>query len=452
MLAASLGALWMSQSFFIWPAWSAHLRQELPEQGDPAGQTVTQSLEDAIEQCESGVLSDWACADRLNGQLKDLEGSIASVIRRRSSLNLVRRAKLLRLVALEHSGQKDEALRLMTDLVSVSPLTQDELLELGPTLASEASRTRARIEARGNGVIQVRCRSACIVAINDVLVDNPAIVPIGVYRVTVSGIEQSASPLIKTIAVTQRGQKRSLDYQPPALKPKPSAEQPSSEPEARIRETIAFKSPMTVAEGPVVAPLIPRKALRVGMVAALATAATGGFLWSMDERCKTRQYQGVLPNGDALCKPGQTWGTKHAGIAVLSVGAVGLLAGAVMLGVERARGKGKEPLRLPKGAKEQSVARTRFAPRYRNRHFPRWFELSGMGLGLAGIVSGGILLGFDGKRVPGKSFNYDNRPHALGLIVAGAQFLAFSSIFLAIDEWPRAKKRRSVSFWPVLKF
>lgn len=72
----------------------------------------------------------------------------------------------------------------------------------------------------------------------------------------------------------------------------------------------------------------------------------------------------------------------------------------------------------------------------REAHFPLWAELGGSGLGLAGIVSGSILLALDGTPGEGGGKRV-NRYHGTAFLVSGAQLLALSLIFLAIDRWPR---------------
>lgn len=77
----------------------------------------------------------------------------------------------------------------------------------------------------------------------------------------------------------------------------------------------------------------------------------------------------------------------------------------------------------------------------RKEHFPLWAELTGAGLGLAGVVAGVTLLQYKGKiatpEEPDKTSGYVNQYHGTAILVAGAQLLALSVIFLAIDRWPR---------------
>lgn len=108
-------------------------------------------------------------------------------------------------------------------------------------------------------------------------------------------------------------------------------------------------------------------------------------------------------------------------------------------------------LRVPADAASKSVATTRRVLR-RDRHFPLWLELTGVGLGVAGVVSGAILLAFDGRRSEPGGLRYDNFAHGFGILAGGSQVLVFSAVFLTIDQWPKNRRPRSEPKGLALRF
>lgn len=77
--------------------------------------------------------------------------------------------------------------------------------------------------------------------------------------------------------------------------------------------------------------------------------------------------------------------------------------------------------------------------------FPLWLELSGVGLGVASVITGGVVRLATESPPPAspkpsqerKKPYFDGRSQGLAMILAGAQLALVSLIFLAIDRWPR---------------
>lgn len=425
-----------------WAQAPRHTQNTLPSLDE-----LTEALQDGMDRCGTGAVPPQACAQELEELLEKLRAHSAQAAKRRSLQLIIRRAKLKLFTVHRQSGSPNNASFFLEDIISVSPLSQHELLELGPTLASEAQASMQRIDLKARGTIEVSCERPCAVSVNDTLVDNPVSLPIGNYRLTVVGLTAEPVSLVRSVKLKFKGQQKKLRFEnrgtsnaehtpkeptPPFPPARPAAEAPRPLLDPKSTEPLQHGTFQAPLDGPWVAPILPRRAMQIGMATALVTSATGAALWSMSGYC-TDHYEGVTDiKGNAICEPGKRLDTQAAGIAVLSVGAAALFTGSILLGMERARGR-----RL-----HQPHLAAYTAAQVRARHFPRWFELTGAGLGLTSIVWGSIALGFDGKQISGKSYNYSNKRQSVALLVTGAQFLAFSGIFLAIDEWPRHSRPR----------
>lgn len=107
----------------------------------------------------------------------------------------------------------------------------------------------------------------------------------------------------------------------------------------------------------------------------------------------------------------------------------------------------KQKANTPKLSGSQQNKRQALEPAYsqrvpRSEHFPLWFEMTGLGLGIAAMGSGVLLLSYDRKLNKDADTLYDNRAQGTGLLLAGVQVFAFSVVFLAIDGWWRSKKKQ----------
>lgn len=413
---------------------------------------LTDELQDTIDSCESGSLDTQGCASRLETQLLKLRAHAADTAKQRSLQNLIRRAKL-RLFSV-HTEQKrdEEAQAALLDIIAVSSLSQDELFGLGPSQANKARAAMQRLDLQARGTIEVTCTQPCIVTVNDTLVDNPISLPLGRYRLAVTGLAPESSAMVQPVELVFRGQSKTFTY-PELSHEKPartdSRESSLTQPNRRFDDSPEIlptedtePHPLAPHPGPAIVPIFSRTTMQIGMASALLITVAGSALWSMDGHCLEYIKNVVDDRGNPVCKPNETLNSKVARISILGIGAAALIAGSTLLAVERAKGRraAKHKLVEPANARELHIGYKPRQARPRGRHFPRWLELTGLGVGLAGLVSGSIALGYDSKRIPKKTYNYDNKTQGTALVVGGAQFLVFSAIFLAIDEWPRARR------------
>lgn len=415
---------------------------------------LTDALQDLMDECDMAAIPQQTCASRGETLLEQLRSYRIETVKQSSLQQLIRRAKLKLFTWHAQSGASEQATAVLTDIVAVAPLNQDELLELGPTHAKQARSTTQYLDLKARGTLEVSCNQPCAVAVNDTQVDNRVRLPIGSYRLVVVGLGSDLPALSRTVELKYQGQQKKLSF-PEQSEPTPTPAPSETAENQPVQADNLVQPPATLVEqtemqrfvphhGPVVVPILPRRVMQIGMTSALVVSAAGSMLWSMDGICTSYQKNKITPQGDVPCLPGKGLNSKAAGISILGVGAATLLAGSALLTAERVKGRRAQPTNQRDSAadRELSVRTAGRGARLRRRHFPRWFELAGAGLGLAGIVSGAITLGFDGKRVPGEAQNYDNKPQGIALMVGGAQFLVFSTIFLAIDEWPRTSKRK----------
>lgn len=83
---------------------------------------------------------------------------------------------------------------------------------------------------------------------------------------------------------------------------------------------------------------------------------------------------------------------------------------------------------------------------YRRRHLPRWTEISGLSLGLGAVITGATMHAMNDrclKKEKGQcSALLDSSHLGRAAWIAGTQIFLTSLVFLLIDEWPRARRRR----------
>lgn len=104
-------------------------------------------------------------------------------------------------------------------------------------------------------------------------------------------------------------------------------------------------------------------------------------------------------------------------------------------------------LKTPENAAADSVHPVVPGLAYRKRHFPLWVELTGMGIGVAGMVSALIMHQLNGKILykSKQQYPYEFDVLAPATLIASSQIFVISSIFFAIDQWPRKRKSRSLA-------
>lgn len=334
-------------------------------------------LEDQINNCESAALSPTTCAEQLNASLSILETQAARTARQNSLLNLIRRAKIRRFAAYAASQQLDKADSTLRSLISVRPFNQYELLDLGPALAARVEAQTRKVEALPHGTLHVFCQGPCSITVNDSLVNIPAQLPIGTYRLAVSGLTRHQQSLVETFEIRFDGQEHRFDLPAPPTHAPPGGKPvrlvtpvvPASDPSA---PKLGFDRNLLDKEGlPKVLPLLPRKPLRIGIASSVLVATAGTFLLALNGQCMDYKAVQIEKDGPyiAICKDNEEFNGIAFGTPLLAVGLTGLLTGVTLLVIERIRGK-RLGDRWLKEAQTPILGRLRRSPRRFSSRFP----------------------------------------------------------------------------------
>lgn len=322
------------------------------------------TLESHISACEAASLPPQECATALRADLNSLRSLAPHIARHGFLLNLIRRAKIDLFAAYIHAGERDKATTVLSKLLSVRPLNENERIDLDPELQSIARAEEERIDGLERGTLHVFCEVPCSVAVNDTLVRTPTRLPLGEYHLSVTGVGRSGESLTRTFEMSFGEQEhrfdllRRTDPAKGAKRPTEGARAPQSEFPA-LSDTADLRSATDLNPassspklGPWVAPIVPRKVLRAGVASAVLLTAVGTFFTAIHGQCY--DYQ-PLPNLDKTvdCRPGKTMSSRPIGVSLLSVGSAGLLSGAIFLAVERIRGKRQYTQPKPRASRAQ---------------------------------------------------------------------------------------------------
>lgn len=337
-------------------AWSKTVGQT--ERGGSKFQRDLLELESSARDCSAGSVSPEWCVQHLEPQLVVAKNYSREMVRLRSFRRLQRFAKLELFRALWTLGREPRAATLVREMVSTQPLSQEEILSLGPNAAKFAEDEESAVDRLGRGKLQVECDQACSVLVNETLVDRKVTLPYGEYRVIVCAADASLPPLTRAVrldaqhpsAVVRRANapasqgtlQASTNSRPEG---EPSTRQVSDSAGSPEPKHASSRAPMgsplrpsppsaaadtVLFEDPLVVPSLPRRVVRAGIGVGLLGTMLGPGLMVMDGFSFERDCIGSgCPNA---------WRTKDAGIGILIAGGVVLLGSSIMLLAERIRG------------------------------------------------------------------------------------------------------------------
>lgn len=313
------------------------------------------SLETSAKDCNAGIQTAKWCAEHLEEQLLASRAQHREMIQLRSLRRLHRFAQLELFRARLELGSEQSAVQLIRELVATQPLTQNEILNLGPRAAKVAEREERAVDKFDRGSLSVRCDQACSVLVNETLVDKEASLPFGSYRVVVCASDPALPPVTRRVrihagnpsavlkvsapAADEANKKNDGPEKAPAISsPRKVSQAPRPELPAKLvprdsslkRDAIAGPSSL-ILQDPLVQPYLPRVALRAGIGIGLLGTIAGSTLIAM------HGYN----TGKCLdsCEEKDELKTRGVGIGVMSAGGAILVASAVLLLAERIRGK-----------------------------------------------------------------------------------------------------------------
>lgn len=307
-------------------------------------------LESSAKDCSAGLkVPEW-CAQHLERQLVEARSYPREMVQLRSLRRLQRFAKLELFRALHSLGLEKRAILLIREMVSTQPLSQGEVLNLGPKAAKVAEREELTVDRFDRGKLTVHCDQACSVLVNETLVDKTVALPFGEYRVVICAADPTRPAITQTVrlhaqnssavlraktpepkAKPERTQKLAANRQDPSPKRRPLVAE-STLPDTSFNAASVPVSDSMLLEHPLVVPYLPRSALRAGVGIGLVGTMIGSTLVAMHGYWHEKNCLKDCPEETKVK-------TKPTGIGIISAGGAILLASTVMLLVERVRGK-----------------------------------------------------------------------------------------------------------------
>lgn len=230
-----------------------------------------------------------------------------------SQLNLARGLLL--------AGDEEQAARVMDAVLMTARERKLPIKRFGPTLVGFHDKRRKQLEQRGSAAIQIQCRIACRIVIDEQPAStNPGLLYLGLHRVWIEAADASAPAERHEIELSQDGVSEVLFY-----------------PEVAEDDECDVMPPPVVVTAPPAPPappkrILPRWAEISVAVIGVGAVAAGGVLLGLDGTCPGGQD----PVADASECP-DLYEATTSGIAAVGIGSALVVLGGVTLAIDEVR-------------------------------------------------------------------------------------------------------------------
>ncbi|KIG15248.1 hypothetical protein DB30_05792 [Enhygromyxa salina] len=317
VLACSLAALSTVTSFSV-PA--PQLAAPIVEFAAPESDGDYEAALTAVDEANIAVNRDpESSLPMLEAALEQLVGfgpQIAADPKGREALDL---SQLNLARALLLADNEDRAARVMDAVLLTARDRKLPIKRFGPTLVAFHDARRKLLDERGAGSIQIQCRLACRIVIDEQpATANSGLLYLGPHRVWVEAADGSAPAERHEIELGEDGVSEVLYY-----------------PEIADDDECEIVAPPPVAVEPPPPPpkrILPRWAEISVAVIGVGAVAAGGVLLGLDGKCPGGQD----PVADASECPDLYEGTV-SGIAAVGIGSALIVLGGVTLAVDEVR-------------------------------------------------------------------------------------------------------------------
>lgn len=328
-------------------------------QDDSRKQPINRSslLASTAKDCRAEVRSPSWCASALEVQLLETRKRSRELIHLRSLRGIVRLAKLELIRAYHRLDAKTQRDELVRELISTGPVTNEEILSLGPELTREVEREQLELDKTPLGSIRVECGDACAVLANEMLVDQDIHLPYGVYRVVVYSTSQDAEPAEQRVFLNEQTPSVSISIGAPLSPQKTTGNKPKALPQRSTTKKSPPPKQIELSDSthlplsnptqattlhptqdavsltkPLVRPVLPRPLVQASIGIGLTGTIAGSVLLALDGEC-------WKPRNDDCTGENNRLHADKLGVGLLLTGAAFLISTTIVLIVERARGK-----------------------------------------------------------------------------------------------------------------